>query len=95
MFDGSHETLLAQPKVSCDYHRKAAMGLRDLRKQRGWTLEAVAFLAQRDQATISRIERGLVEPSPETTVALARTFGISIERLRRLLAEAGTEKVSA
>ena len=46
------------------------MGLRELRKQRGWTLEAVAYLAQRDQATISRIERGLVEPSPETTVAL-------------------------
>jgi hypothetical protein len=42
-----------------------------------------------------RIERGLVEPSPETTVALARTFGISIERLRRLLAEAQSEEVSA
>jgi transcriptional regulator with XRE-family HTH domain len=71
------------------------MGLRDLRKQRGWTLEAVGFLAGVDQATVSRIERGLVAPSPETTVALARTFGISIERLRRLLAEAQSEKVSA
>jgi hypothetical protein len=37
----------------------------------------------------------LVEPSPDTTVALARTFGISIERLRRLLAEAQSEEVSA
>jgi transcriptional regulator with XRE-family HTH domain len=81
--------------MSCDHHRKVAMGLRELRKQRGWTLEAVAYLAQRDQGTISRIERGLVEPSPETTVALARTFGISIERLRRLLAEAQAEEVSA
>jgi transcriptional regulator with XRE-family HTH domain len=71
------------------------MGLRELRKRRGWTLEAVAFLTERDQATISRIERGLVEPSPETTVALARTFGISIERLRRLLAETRAEEVSA
>jgi transcriptional regulator with XRE-family HTH domain len=90
-----HGRLLAQPKVSCDSHRKAAMGLRELRRQRGWTLEAVGYLTQRDQATISRIERGLVEPSPETTVALARTFGISIERLRRLLAETQAEEVSA
>ena len=95
MDTGSCERLLAQPQVSCDYHRKVVMGLRELRKQRGWTLEAVAYLAQRDQATISRIERGLVEPSPETTVALARTFGISIERLRRLLAETRPEEVSA
>jgi transcriptional regulator with XRE-family HTH domain len=78
-----------------DYHGKVPMGLRELRKQRGWTLEAVAYLAQRDQATISRIERGLVEPSPETTVALARTFGISIERLRRLLAETQAEEVAS
>jgi transcriptional regulator with XRE-family HTH domain len=81
--------------MSRDYHGKVPMGLRELRKQRGWTLEAVAFLAQRDQATISRIERGLVEPSPETTVALARTFGISIERLRRLLAETQVEEVAS
>jgi transcriptional regulator with XRE-family HTH domain len=95
MDTGRHGSLLAQPQVSCDYHRKVVMGLRELRKQRGWTLEAVAYLAQRDQATISRIERGLVEPSPETTVALARTFGISIERFRRLLAETRPEEVSA
>jgi transcriptional regulator with XRE-family HTH domain len=70
------------------------MGLRDLRRQRGWTLEAVAYLAGVDQGTVSRVERGLVEPTPETTVALARTFGISIARLRRLLIEARSEGVS-
>jgi transcriptional regulator with XRE-family HTH domain len=71
------------------------MGLRDLRRQRGWTLEAVAYLAGVDQGTVSRVERGLVEPTPETTVTLARTFGISIARLRRLLAEAQVEEVAS
>lgn len=72
-----------------------ALGLRDLRRQRGWTLEAVAYLAGVDQGTVSRVERGLVEPTPETTVALARTYGISIARLRRLLAEAQAEEVAS
>jgi transcriptional regulator with XRE-family HTH domain len=63
------------------------MGLRELRKQRGLTLEAVAYLAGVDQATVSRLERGLVKPTPETTVRLARGLGISIARLRRLLAD--------
>jgi transcriptional regulator with XRE-family HTH domain len=71
------------------------MGLRELRKQRGWTLEVVSFLAQLDQSTVSRLERGLVEPTPETTVRLARTFGISIGRLQRLLAEARAEEVAS
>jgi transcriptional regulator with XRE-family HTH domain len=71
------------------------MGLRELRRQRGWTLEAVAYLAVVDQGTVSRVERGLVEPTPETTVVLARTFGISIARLQRLLAEARTDQVAS
>jgi hypothetical protein len=44
------------------------LSLRDLRRQRGWTLEVVA---------------------------LARTFGISIARLRRLLAEVQPEEVGS
>lgn len=61
------------------------MGLRELRRERGLTLEAVGFLAGLDQATVSRIERGLVEPSPETIVRLARALGMSIERFRLVL----------
>lgn len=55
--------------------------LRELRKQRGLTLEAVGFLAGVDPSTISRIENGLVEPRPETLVALARGLGVSVKRL--------------
>ena len=70
------------------------MGLRELRRQRGWSLEAVAYLANCDQATVSRVERGVVEPTPETVVALARTYGITIARLWRLIAETRSEQVS-
>jgi transcriptional regulator with XRE-family HTH domain len=61
------------------------MGLREVRQERGLTLEAVGYLGQVDQATVSRIERGLVKPSPETTVRLARALGMSIARLNELL----------
>jgi transcriptional regulator with XRE-family HTH domain len=61
------------------------MGLREVRRERALTLEAVAYLGGVDQATVSRIERGLVKPSPETTVRLARALGMTIARLNGLL----------
>ena len=61
--------------------------LRELRHRRGMTLEALAYLTNRDQATISRLERGLtLEPKPETVVALARLFGVSVRRMAALIA---------
>jgi transcriptional regulator with XRE-family HTH domain len=50
-------------------------GLREIRKARGLTLEAVAFLAGIDTATVSRIENGVVDPKPETVVRIARGLG--------------------
>lgn len=58
---------------------------RELRRSRGLTLEAVGVLAGRDAATISRLERGLVKPEPETIVRLARALGISANRMERML----------
>jgi transcriptional regulator with XRE-family HTH domain len=53
--------------MTCEKRQEGdGMGLRDLRRQRGWTLEAVAYLAGVDQGTVSRVERGLVEPTPES-----------------------------
>ncbi len=60
--------------------------LRDLRRRRGFSLEAVAYLTNVDQATISRLERGLInEPKPETVVSLARTFGVTVARMTDLI----------
>jgi transcriptional regulator with XRE-family HTH domain len=63
------------------------MTLRQLRKERGLTLEAVAVLGDVDPATISRVERGLVQPQPETIVRLARALGISAKRMAAIVAE--------
>ncbi len=65
------------------------MGLRELRKKRGLTLEAVSVLSGNtvDVATVSRIERGLVTPRAATTVALARALGVSAKRMHAILSE--------
>ena len=53
-------------------------GLRALRQERGLTLEALAFLADVDIASISRIERGLARPRKDTVVRLAKALGIAV-----------------
>jgi transcriptional regulator with XRE-family HTH domain len=61
--------------------------LRELRLRRGLTLEAVTVLSgddSLDPATISRIERGLVDARPATIVRLARALGISARRMRAI-----------
>lgn len=63
------------------------MGLREVRTERGLTLEAVGVLARVDPATVSRIERGLVEARPETIVCLARGLGFSAKRMAKIIRE--------
>lgn len=72
------------------------MGLRELRRRRGWTLEAVAHLTGLDAATISRLERGLIaKPNPQTVVTLAQNYGVSVARIERLLTEARQQQEEA
>ena len=61
------------------------MTLRELRKDRHLTLEALGLMAGVDIATISRIERGLVDARPETIVKLARGLGMSARRLAEIV----------
>jgi putative transcriptional regulator len=60
--------------------------LRQLRKQRGLSLESLGYLAGVDQATISRIERGLATPRPETVVRVARALRIGAKRMAEIMA---------
>jgi hypothetical protein len=46
-------------------------------------------------ATVSRVERGLVEPSPRTVVSLARALGTSVAKMRDVLAESLEEAVTS
>lgn len=71
------------------------MGLRELRKERGLSLEAVGYLGGVDAATVSRIERGLVTANPQTVVKLAKALGISVGRMREMIETAEREAVDA
>ncbi len=64
--------------------------LREIRKARGLTLEAVGYLAGVDAATVSRIENRQVQPKPETVVAIARALGVSVNRVSSKAARAAT-----
>jgi transcriptional regulator with XRE-family HTH domain len=68
--------------------------LRDLRHRRGLTLEAIAYLTGLDQATISRLERGLIaSPRTETVVDLARLYGVGVRRMAALIAAGEGESI--
>jgi transcriptional regulator with XRE-family HTH domain len=69
-------------------------GLRELRARKRLSLEAVGYLARLDPATVSRVERGLVDPSPRTVVSLARALGVSVSRMREVLSESAGEALS-
>ena len=58
--------------------------LRELREQRGLTVDAMALLAECDKATISRIETGRSRAGVEVVVRLAKVLGISARRMRTL-----------
>lgn len=62
------------------------MNFQQFRQSRGLTLEAVGYLTGLDKSTVSRVERGRVQPQPETVVRLARALGLSVASLRAMLA---------
>ena len=55
--------------------------LRALRRERGLTVEHLAFLAGVSKSTISKAERGLHQLRPETVVILSRALKVSPQRL--------------
>jgi transcriptional regulator with XRE-family HTH domain len=57
------------------------MGLREVRKQRGLTIEHIAVLGGCDKATVSRWERGLQEPRPELVVRVSRALKVKPGRI--------------
>ncbi len=55
--------------------------IRALRKKRGESLEKVAFEAGTDASNLSRIERGIQQPSPELLRAIAATLQTTVATL--------------
>jgi transcriptional regulator with XRE-family HTH domain len=70
--------------------KPAANGLRQLRQERGLTLQAVSVLSGITAAEASMLERGLIQPRPETIVKLARGLGVSAYRMRDILTASST-----
>lgn len=61
--------------------------LRELRLSKGYTLEAVRYRGGPPEATTSRVERGIVQPTKTTVVKLARGLGVSVGRVAELVVE--------
>ena len=65
--------------------KPAANGLRQLRQERGLTLQAISVLSGITATEASALERGLTRPRPGTIVKLAKALGISAYRMRDIL----------
>jgi len=52
--------------------------IREMRLERTWTQDYLAAELDVDAAYISRIERGLKNPSLETILKLANAFGVKV-----------------
>ena len=57
------------------------MGLREIRKERGLTIDHIAVLGGCDKATVSRWERGLQTPRPELVVRISKALKVKPDRL--------------
>lgn len=55
--------------------------IKSLRKQRKLTLENLCYKNWLEPSTISRIEKGLVDPKYMTLLKLAKAFDISLSEL--------------
>ena len=55
--------------------------LKELRKQKKLTLEALCYRNGLEPSTISRIEKGLVEPKYLTLKKLAKAYNLTLSQL--------------
>lgn len=55
--------------------------IRALRESKGWTQEDLAEEAGIGPATVSRLERGVIEPRVETLRALCEAFDVTADWL--------------
>lgn len=67
--------------------------IRGIRKERGSTLEQVAFDADSDASNLSRIERCLQRPSDEVLERIAHALGTTASAIYSLAANISSEEV--
>lgn len=65
-------------------HRLAAR-LKQLRVERGWSLDQLASASQVSRATLSRLENGEVSPTTSVLGKLCAAYGLAMSRLLRMV----------
>lgn len=80
MIDGSWRHVLCA--IGPDFEECPAMQIgkviRALRNERGLSLESLAFDAGTDASNLSRVERGVQQPTEEGLLAIAKALGTSL-----------------
>ncbi len=65
--------------------RRIAERLKDLRRERGWSLDALAGRSGVSRATLSRLEAGAVSPTASVLGRLCAAFGLTLSRLMHMV----------
>jgi transcriptional regulator with XRE-family HTH domain len=76
--------LLANPARRCNL-----MGLKDLRLAQGLSINHVARRARICSGNLSRYERGLRKPKPDTLRKIARALRVPVAEIREIFKAAG------
>jgi transcriptional regulator with XRE-family HTH domain len=85
---------LASANVSDVSKPNDALGLavRRLRQERGLSQEEVAFTGGTSTSTVSRVERGLLQPSSTVIGRIAKGLGVSLVELAEATEAAANER---
>ena len=67
--------------------RRIARRLRELRRERGWSLDGLARRSQVSRATLSRLENGEVSATASVLGKLCAAYGLTLSRLMLLVEE--------
>jgi len=70
------------------YTARIAEHLRELRQQKGWSLDHLAKLSGVSRATLSRLEKAEVSPTTEVLAKLCAAHDLTISRLLLMVEEA-------
>jgi transcriptional regulator with XRE-family HTH domain len=68
-----------------DTEQRLAARLKQLRVERGWSLDQLASASQVSRATLSRLENGEVSPTTVVLGKLCAAYGLAMSRLLRMV----------
>ena len=68
-----------------DTQQRLAARLKQLRVERGWSLDQLASASQVSRATLSRLENGEVSPTTAVLGKLCAAYGLAMSRLLRMV----------